>query len=111
MASNLERYVTVPNGAAPILGAPLDGTYQDSELVPDIVAAKILSNTPATLRRWRHEGRHLRYYKVGASVRYRVSELHKFLSQCAVEARKADTAAYKDMRGVMRQQRQDAREW
>jgi hypothetical protein len=55
-------------------------------LVPDTVAAQIIGSTPATLRRWRYEGLHLRYFKVGSSVRYKVSDLEEFLATRVIEA-------------------------
>jgi hypothetical protein len=56
-----------------------------NDKVPDTIAARIVGSTPETLRRWRHEKRHLRYYKVGSSVRYVVSDLLNYLSKNAVE--------------------------
>ena len=43
--------------------------------VPDTVAADLIGTMPATMRRWRYEGRGPRYVKMGSSVRYKVSVL------------------------------------
>lgn len=53
--------------------------------VSDIVAARLIGSTPATLRRWRYEGRHLRYFKVGSSVRYKITDLTEFLASHVIE--------------------------
>lgn len=48
----------------------------------DIFTEKELSRRwkidPRTLRNWRCQGRGLGYYKIGASVRYPISEILKF---------------------------------
>lgn len=66
---------------------PLSGDLESNRFVPDTVAAPLIGSTPATLRRWRHEGRHLRYYKVGSSVRYDVADLDEFMAGRAIETR------------------------
>jgi len=59
------------------------------EFVSDVDAAQMIGSTAATLRRWRREGRHLRYYKIGSSVRYAVSDLERFLLDRVVETKAA----------------------
>ena len=94
MESNTNYHMTQLSAARTVLhdaGVSLqtqgNAMHYDSEFVRDVVAAKILDTSVQTLRRWRQEDRHLRYYKIGASVRYRISELYEFLASHAVEAR------------------------
>ncbi len=56
-----------------------------TDKVPDTIAAIVVGSTPETLRRWRHEKRHLKYYKAGSSVRYVVSDLLDFVTKNTVE--------------------------
>jgi hypothetical protein len=53
--------------------------------VPDTVAAALIGTTPATMRRWRYEGRGPRYTKIGSSVRYSVADLEAFVAARIVE--------------------------
>lgn len=53
--------------------------------ISDIEAAKRIGSTVPTLRRWRHERKHLRFYKVGSSVRYAVADPDAFMEQRVVE--------------------------
>jgi hypothetical protein len=53
--------------------------------VDENTAARLLGRPVATLRRWRNERRYVRYYKQGALVRYKLSELEEFVSNGAVE--------------------------
>jgi hypothetical protein len=55
--------------------------------VADTVAGPLIGTTAATMRRWRYEGRGPRYTKVGSSVRYRIADLERFLSERTVETR------------------------
>ncbi len=49
-------------------------------------AAGYLGLRPQTLACWRVDGRHLPYVKVGRSVKYRVSDLEKFLESRTIPA-------------------------
>jgi hypothetical protein len=62
-------------------------TYGKFEMVSEIVAAQIVGARPATLRRWRFDGRGPRYLKIGDLCRYRIEDLQEFLAQCTVETR------------------------
>jgi excisionase family DNA binding protein len=57
----------------------------EANYVDDVSAAKLIGSTVGTLRRWRHEGKNLRYYKVGSNVRYKIADLQHFLESRAVE--------------------------
>lgn len=56
-----------------------------SRLVSVTEAAQIIGSTPATLNRWRIEGRHLAYSKIGRNVRYDVAVLEEFVKQRQVK--------------------------
>jgi predicted DNA-binding transcriptional regulator AlpA len=51
-----------------------------SNLLPEKEVAPRLAISLASLRRWRVEGRGPRYLKLGASVRYRVSDVEQWLA-------------------------------
>ena len=51
----------------------------NARLVREPEAAEILAVKPATLRRWRWEGRGPRFHKIGRAVRYRHDELRAFV--------------------------------
>jgi hypothetical protein len=55
--------------------------------VPDTIAAALIGATPATMRRWRHEGRGPRYVKVSALCRYKVADLEDWLARRVIETR------------------------
>lgn len=48
-------------------------------------AAEVLGFARGTLRQWRHHGRGPVFHKVGRSVIYELSELHRFVSAGRVE--------------------------
>jgi excisionase family DNA binding protein len=54
------------------------------ELVDTTAAAGYLAVHPNTLRRLVAEG-HVRFYRVGRSVRFDVADLDRYLDSCAVE--------------------------
>jgi hypothetical protein len=62
--------------------APNAGSHA---FVPDTIAATLIGSTPATLRRWRYEGRGPRYTKIGSTVRYKVADLESFVAARVVE--------------------------
>ncbi len=62
-------------------------TYAKSDMVSETVAAEIIGARPATLRRWRFDGKGPRYLKIGDLCRYRISDLDEFLERCTVETR------------------------
>jgi len=49
--------------------------------------SEITGRAMPTLRKDRHFGRGIPYYKVGRSVRYLVSDIEKFMAGCRVEVR------------------------
>ena len=55
-----------------------EGTSQP--LVDEIKAAQLLDLSVKTLRRWRWAGKGPRFVKLGASVRYRLSDLDEFIA-------------------------------
>ena len=71
-------------------GQDVISSLKPTDKVPDTIAALVVGSTPQTLRRWRYERRHLRYYKVGSSVKYIVSDLLEYLSKNVVEPLKFD---------------------
>jgi helix-turn-helix protein len=50
------------------------------ECLDERVAARVLNTAPATLQKWRWEGKGPRFLKVGRLVRYRRSELERYLA-------------------------------
>jgi predicted DNA-binding transcriptional regulator AlpA len=53
--------------------------------VPDTVAADLIGTTPATMRRWRHERRGPKYFKIGSLVRYAVGDIEDWADARIVE--------------------------
>ena len=51
----------------------------------DVQLSKILNKHPQSLRNERQQGRGLPYYRIGRSVRYRLSDVLKHLERCRVE--------------------------
>ena len=51
----------------------------------DVEASKLLSISPQTLRNWRHLGIGPPYIKKGRMIRYRVKDLHEFMSSGRVD--------------------------
>jgi len=60
-------------------------THMETLFVNDIVAAKLLSSSPKTLRNWRHLGRGPAYSKRGRMVRYRVQDLLDFMASGRID--------------------------
>jgi predicted DNA-binding transcriptional regulator AlpA len=54
-------------------------------------AAEFLTISPQTLLNWRVEGRGPRALKIGSRVKYRLSQLERFLAEC--EEPEAEAAA------------------
>jgi hypothetical protein len=74
--------------AAPaIKGAVMQPSFS-RRLVNDIVAAKILCQSPITLRKWRISGNAPKFVKLGQCVRYDVDDLAAF-----IEGRKSSSTA------------------
>jgi excisionase family DNA binding protein len=64
----------------------------DSALITTTDAAEYLSVRPKTLIKWRHEGHvPLPYVKMGAVVRYRMSDLRAFADVCTRSCPNADS--------------------
>jgi len=68
--------------------------------VPDTIAAGLIGTTPATMRRWRHEGRGPRHARIGSNIRYKITWLEEFVAQRVVETRDSDSGVSKE--GVSR---------
>lgn len=49
-------------------------------------AAALIKKPERTLGQWRYEGRGPRYIKVGRDVRYRATDIEKWLDENTVEA-------------------------
>lgn len=49
-------------------------------LVDPETASRLLGVAPQTLARWRVEGRHLPFAKIGRAVRYRIDDIHAFVA-------------------------------
>ena len=64
----------------------LKNRFQE-RFVADTVAAPLIGTTPATLRRWRHEGRGPRYARIGSNIRYKIAWLDDFVVQRVIETR------------------------
>ena len=54
-------------------------TLLEDRLVDTKRAASVLGLKPFTLRRWRIDGEGPRFCKLGGAVRYRLSDLEKFV--------------------------------
>ena len=52
---------------------------ENSKLIPDTQASKILGIAVQTLRNWRQEGKGPAYLKIGRSVKYSIDDLKRFL--------------------------------
>jgi len=52
----------------------------DAELIREKEAARLLSVSGATLRRWRCIGQGPHFYRIGRSVRYRKQDVEQFLA-------------------------------
>ena len=62
--------------AKTLSAAELEEALKDrfqERFVPDTVAVPLIGTTPATLRRWRHEGRGPRYARIGSNIRYQIA--------------------------------------
>lgn len=54
-------------------------TYSPDDLLDDAQASKILGNAKGTMSVWRHHGKGPAYVKIGSNVRYRYSELQRYI--------------------------------
>lgn len=61
---------------------------QDSPLLDEIKAAKLLAIQPCTLRKWRLAGSEtkLPFVRVGRRIRYRIADLENFINVNCVGA-------------------------
>jgi excisionase family DNA binding protein len=59
-----------------------DKARQSDPLLTTQQAAKFLGHSPRSLEAWRCRGSSLPYCKIGRSVRYRLSDLEKYLADC-----------------------------
>jgi predicted DNA-binding transcriptional regulator AlpA len=57
---------------------------QDSTLLTEKEAARILGLAVSTLQQRRFQGRQPNYLKIGRAVRYRLSDLQEFMDSCQV---------------------------
>lgn len=57
----------------------INPTPRAEELLDDSQSAKILSLAKGTLAVWRTQGKGPTYVKIGANVRYKYSELQRFI--------------------------------
>lgn len=64
-------------------------TTEDRHLTRD-EAARYLGISRRSLDNWAHQGRGPRYFRVGRSARYRLSDLQQWLESRAVEGDQAD---------------------
>ncbi len=73
----------------------LQPTPTEPLAVSEAVASRLLGVSPRTLWQLRHDGRGPRYGRVGKSIRYSVSELHRYLAdqQAAASASENGGAA------------------
>ena len=62
------------------------GMAETEKLLSPQEAAEHLGLRPQTLAIWRCDGRYLSYIKVGRSVKYRLSDLEKFLESRTIPA-------------------------
>lgn len=49
------------------------------KLIREAAAAAYIDSSPATLRKWRHQGRGPGFVRFGRSIRYDVAELDRFI--------------------------------
>jgi hypothetical protein len=61
---------------------------QTEIFLDDKQISKILAKSPQSLRNERQQGRGLPYYKIGKSVRYKLSEVLEILERCRIEPEK-----------------------
>jgi hypothetical protein len=68
-----------------------DVTERNSDLLDEQEAAVILSKPAGTLRQWRSRGLGPPYVKLGMSIRYRRTDLERFITDNTIQpgARKA----------------------
>ncbi len=59
----------------------------DAIVVTEREAARVLSVSPAALRRWRREGRGPEFLRVERCIRYRFNDLLAYLEKCGGRAR------------------------
>ena len=62
-------------------------TAEQTRLMNPREAAEFLGLKEQTLACWRVDGRHLSFIKVGRSVKYRQSDLEKFLDRRTIPAK------------------------
>jgi predicted DNA-binding transcriptional regulator AlpA len=86
MQGDIRQPLNINDFSTAELEAAVRKERQD-RFVPDTVAARLIGTTPATMRRWRHEGRGPRHVRIGSNIRYRVAWLEEFIAQRVVETR------------------------
>lgn len=67
------------------------------EVISEKEVAKWLKLSPITLRNWRNQGKGPPYVKMGRSVRYRVSDIEKFLDEVRIDPEAEDFAPDDEM--------------
>ena len=67
----------------------LEHAMEDENLkwVKEQEASKVMSVPVQTFRNWRTKGKGPAYHKLGSSVRYALSDLHKFMQDHRIEPR------------------------
>ena len=60
-----------------------------TQLLTEAQAADLLALKPDTLRRWRYQGRGPTFVRVGASVRYRITDVERWIAANTVQPRRA----------------------
>ena len=73
------------------------------QLLDERETASVLGCSIASLRRWRHENRGLRFVKIERCVRYRDDEIRRFLEQNSSDNKKAadrESAAQREVRSA-----------
>lgn len=50
-----------------------------SQLIKETEVAALMCVAPATLRKWRWEGKGPRFVKIGRTVAYRLADVHAFI--------------------------------
>ena len=64
----------------------------NTELIREREAARVLAVSYATLRRWRYLGRGPRFYRIGRCVRYRKEDVEHFVTNQVVNPNRPDRA-------------------
>ena len=58
-------------------------SYHDDDLIPIEVAAELLGMSVPFIKKW--SGKTIPFYKIGASARFKITDLKVYLENCRIE--------------------------